>query len=142
VLDSQSAVHFARVLAAALGFRADPMQVNEALLKATHGAGAVVTVRGYLVVASTFAYLSESRTAEPQSSAAAVMVVWPGLADALLDAGAPVKVGSMVLFAGDAEVRGTLNKTGMGLVPAAIHTVTHITYVHDGEQFNLEPQET
>jgi hypothetical protein len=118
------------------------MQINEALLKASYGLGAVVTVRGYLVVTRTFAYLSESKISEQQSSAAAVMVVWPGLADALLDAGPPVLVGSMVLFAGDAEICGTLNKTGMGLVSAAIHTVTRLTYWHDGEQFNLEPKGT
>jgi hypothetical protein len=118
------------------------MQVSEALVKASHGIGAIVTVHGYLVVADAFAYLSESQRSESQSSSPAIMVVWPGLADALLDAGAPVSVGSMVLFAGDAEVCGTLNKTGMGLVSAAIHTVTRVTYMHDGEDFNVEPNRT
>lgn len=103
-----------------------------------YGPGTGGTVRGFLVVTTSFSYLSESECTEAQSNKA-ILVAWPGLADTLISAGIPVRVGSAVLFAGDAEISGMLNKTGMGLVPVSFYSVKELTYWQDGEQFKIKP---
>lgn len=107
-----------------------------------YGVGIEATIRGFLVVTASFSYLSESESAEAQSNQKAILVSWPDLADALMNAGAPGRVGSMVLFAGEAEVTGMLNRTGMGLAPVSIYAVRELTYWQDGQQFKLKQQAT
>jgi hypothetical protein len=94
-----------------------------------YGPGTPATVSGFLVVGFLFSYLVADRADERSSQRPpAILLADSRLADKLAAAGCPVAVGTMVVFAGGAEVRGQLHRTGMAQLPVAFSPIERVTF--------------
>ena len=105
-----------------------------------YGPGTRATVSGFLVVGFLFSYLVANRAAEEASDRSPAILLADGrLADSLAAAGCPVAVGTMVAFAGDAEVCGHLHRTGMAQFPVALSWIERVTFRDaSGETYTVE----
>jgi len=99
------------------------MTVAEVLLLDWKLGGRPARVEGFLVVTYLFAYLASN-----ENDACGVLVNEPRLLERLLSR-VPPAAGSMVIYAGDAVIEGTLElSTGLPMFPALLHSIKTFTF--------------
>ena len=101
------------------------------------GIGQELTISGYLTVCADFSYLSASEDADAPENSKAILISNSTIADRLLDAGFPVRVGTMVQFFGKATVSGLLNATGLTPFPVAFYQLRTLDFEDEQNQVHL-----
>lgn len=101
------------------------------------GVGQEQTISGYLTVCANFSYLSASDDPDAPENSKAILITDSTIVDRLLDSGCPVRVGTMAMFFGKANVSGVLSATGLTPFPVAFHRLHTLDFEDDQNQVHL-----
>ncbi|MGE5491697.1 MAG: hypothetical protein ACM31P_10485 [Actinomycetota bacterium] len=114
------------------------MNVREAL---NHGFGFGIgqeqTISGYLTVCKKFSYLSADEKSSNACNSPSVLITDDSLSDRLLDAGASMLVGTMVMFCGSATVSGIVSASGLPPFPIAFNHLIAVEFESEGKPIQL-----